>query len=95
MRVEITEPAESDLLGIQNFIVVDNPERAASFIAELKRLCTVGLVESPHMGRARDDLSPGLRVLVHRDYLICYRVAQDVIYILRVMHGSFDIALRF
>ena len=43
------------------------------------------------MGRARDELAPGLRSLVVRQYVLFYRVAPDAVQVVRILHGKRDI----
>ena len=95
MRVVITEPAEQDLFGIQRYVATDNPARAKTFIAELERICTRTLPDTPLIGAPHDEISPGLRAHSYKGYMICYRVVEDVIHIVRVFHGSYDITRRF
>jgi toxin ParE1/3/4 len=95
MNVVITEPAERDLFGIQRYIAADNPARAETFIAELERICTVVLPAAPEIGALRNEISPGLRAHGHKNYLICYRIIADVIHVVRIFHGSYDITRRF
>jgi toxin ParE1/3/4 len=54
------------------------------------------LATHPHLGRRRDDdLRPGLRSFSVGDYVIIYRVENDDVLILRVMHGRRDIEALF
>jgi len=47
------------------------------------------LARHPNIGRSRDeDLRPGLRSLPVGDYVIIYRVKDEDVLILRVLHGS-------
>ncbi|HMD48462.1 MAG TPA: type II toxin-antitoxin system RelE/ParE family toxin [Bryobacteraceae bacterium] len=41
------------------------------------------------------DLRPGLRSFPAEDYVIIYRIEEDVVLILHVVHGSRDIAALF
>jgi plasmid stabilization system protein ParE len=41
--------------------------------------------------RARDDLAPGLRMTVVRDWLIFYRAADEEVRIERILYGPRDI----
>jgi toxin ParE1/3/4 len=50
------------------------------------------MATQPYSGVARDDLASGVRCLVEGEYLTFYRVADDAIVILRVIHGRRDIA---
>jgi toxin ParE1/3/4 len=50
----------------------------------------------PNIGRARDrDLRPGLRSFAVGEYVIIYRIHEDDVLVLRVLHGSRDIAALF
>jgi toxin ParE1/3/4 len=49
----------------------------------------------PFQGRARDDLSPGLRSVVVGDYLLFYRVSDAVVEFVRFIHGSRDLPAAF
>lgn len=49
------------------------------------------LAQRPHIGRARDDLRPGLRSFPVGDYVILYRIDGKNVLILHVIHGSRDI----
>ena len=50
------------------------------------------LANHPYIGRRRDEeLRPGLRSFPVRDYIILYRIEEDDVLILRILHGSRDI----
>jgi toxin ParE1/3/4 len=49
------------------------------------------LAAHPHIGRRRDDLRPGQRSFPVDDYVIIYRVQDDDVLILHVLHGRRDI----
>jgi toxin ParE1/3/4 len=46
---------------------------------------------TPHIGRARDDLTPELRSFAVGNYVILYRVREDGIEVVRVLHAARDI----
>lgn len=51
------------------------------------------LATHPNIGRTRDqDLRPGLRSFAVAEYVILYRVQDEDVLILRVLHGSRDIS---
>jgi toxin ParE1/3/4 len=90
MIVVITDPAEIDLEAIGDWIARESPTRALSLVRELRRACEA-LVELPQ-GYA---LVPryehaGIRRRVHGNYLIFYRIAEDIIEVLHVLHGARD-----
>jgi len=45
----------------------------------------------PHSGSSRENLAPGLRVTVHRPYVIYYVVSPREVTIVRVLHGARDL----
>lgn len=50
------------------------------------------LADFPEIGAPRDQLRPGLRVLIFRDYASYYRIEGRTVVIVRVLHGHRDIA---
>jgi toxin ParE1/3/4 len=90
VKVFFTEPAEEDLETIGDWIAKDNPERAETFVQELRRSCVdVGQwpLAHPLVVHRRND---GLRRKVHGNYLIFYRVWRDAVEIIHVLHGARD-----
>ena len=90
MILVITEDAKADHMEIKAFIRRHSPKRAESFIDELLDKCGT----LPDMPRAF-PLIPryehhGIRRCVHRDYLIFYRVREELIEVLRILHGARD-----
>jgi toxin ParE1/3/4 len=53
------------------------------------------LAETPGMGRARDELEPGLRSFPVGDYLLVYRPIESGIELVRVIHGSRNLRHQF
>lgn len=47
------------------------------------------------MGRARDDLAPGIRSLAFGRYVVFFVALADGIDVVRVMHGARDIDHTF
>lgn len=88
MIVLITEYAEADLERIGDYIARDNPRRAISFISEIVDRCE-GLAEIPYgfpLVPRYEHL--GVRRRHYADYLIFYRVSNDRIEILHILHGA-------
>ena len=92
MIVQLSAEAERDLESIGDRIAKDNPERAISFVTELRAAC-LGLSEFPE----RFPLVPryegsGVRHRVHGNLLIFYRVEAKQVVVLHVLHGAMDYA---
>lgn len=79
-----TKTALRTLDEIAGYIAQDKPERASSFVRDL-RAGTSKLESFPAMGRA--GRVPGTRELVlHKNYLAIYRVKGGDVEILRIHH---------
>ena len=90
MIVVISSAAEADLEAIGDWIAQDNPLRAVSFILELRHACKT-LADAPR-GYA---LVPryehrGVRRKPHGNYLIFYRLGDDVVEVVHILHGARD-----
>ena len=53
------------------------------------------LAKQPRLGRARDQLRPGLRSFPAEGYVIFYRIDDEDLVILRVLHSRRDIEAVF
>lgn len=87
--------AEADLVEIGRYIAEDDPERARSFVIELRDFLKK-VAARPYIGRSRDDLRNGLRSVpfVGYSYMIYYRVLarREGIKVERVLHGARDVS---
>jgi toxin ParE1/3/4 len=90
MRCELSPQAVADLQEIGDYIARDNPQRAASFVAELLAHCQ-RLADHPEAYPARPELGEGLRSCVHQRYVIFFSVTPERLRIERILHGSRDI----
>lgn len=95
MRVIITPRAQSDLEAIGDYIAAENPDRAVSFVVELRIRCLT-LATNPERFPLTERLAiKGVRKLSHDSYLIFFRVYPDRVTVVRVLHGATDYAARF
>lgn len=89
-KLIILPAARADLIDIGDFIALDNPPRAASFVAEIEaKIVEIGA--RPGSFQKRDDLHPGLRHAPHGRYLIFFIERDGEVQIVRVLHGSRDL----
>lgn len=89
MKVVLTEAALADLISIGEHIRIGNPQRADSFLAEL-RLCCAELGEMPlAFPLVQRHRTAGIRRRRYGNYLIFYRVSIEI-EILHVLHGARD-----
>lgn len=79
-----------DLDRIFDFIAQDNPERAESYVADIRSACR-RLGESPYMGVERPDIRADLRVMpLWRRLIVAYQVEPDRVRVLRVFAAGQD-----
>lgn len=90
MKVFLTDAAKSDLDAIVDHIAADAPRRALTFADELLDCC-LGLAEAPTaFPIAPRYARAGVRRRIHGRYLIFYRVAENRIEVLHIVHGARD-----
>ena len=85
-----TPAAEDDLIEIWCAIAVDSPKAADRLLDAIVDRVT-GLSGFPEMGPLRPYIAPEVRVLTIESYLIMYRLSDDVVEIVRVVHGMRDV----
>ena len=90
MKVVLTQEARDDLERIGDHIAEENPARARGFVRELLEAAR-GIGRTPRAFQqvpryARHDV----RRRVHGAYLIFYRIDEDGVSILHILHGSRD-----
>lgn len=90
-RLAFASAARADLRDIARSIARDAPRRAVTFVGELEATCR-SVAAHPLAHPAREGAAPGLRVAVHRPYLILYRPlpGEDGARVLRIVHGARD-----
>jgi toxin ParE1/3/4 len=94
-RVLWAPRARQDLREIRRYYArTASPEVADKILREINRVCG-WVAENPLARRRRDELMPGLRSAVARPYSIFYRIEQDEIQILRILHERRDFPTLF
>ena len=88
--VVFSPQAKRDLAGIADYIAVDNPRRAFSFIEELEERC-IALGKAPHAPRRYPQLGADAHVLPFGNYVILYRNLPNEVSTERIIHGARDI----
>ena len=93
-RLIITPLAECDIEDIGDYIATDNPDRAVSFIAELRGQCRK-IALSPQAYRLRRELGNDIRSCAHGNYVIFFNHDEKDVRILRILHGARNISALF
>ena len=89
MNLVITSTAEQDLDEIETFISEDSPSAALRFLDSLSELF-LKLTDMPGIGHKRAKCGKGIRSIAEGNYVIIYRLKDDNLEILRVLHGARD-----
>src|SRR5262249_53398917 len=85
---------DEDLIEIWGYLAREASERVADRqLREIDAACSRVNVW-PYSGRKRDDLLPGVRSVPVHPYVVFYRIRDDAVEIVRVLHGR-RISLQF
>ena len=94
-HVAFAENAEAGLLEIVDYIALENPVRAVSFVEEFTTSLRKTLSIFPYSGKVTEDLEFGqeIRVWSYGHYNSYYRVVEDKrrVEVLFIFHASRDI----
>ncbi|MES5044749.1 type II toxin-antitoxin system RelE/ParE family toxin [Rhizobium nepotum] len=90
MIVVLTDEAKTGLERIGDFIAVDNPLRAETFVGELLDRC-LRLAEIPRAFPLVPRYEKtGIRRRPYENYLVFYRIAGTRVEILHILNGAQD-----
>ena len=82
MKLKWTLDALADLQTILDYIKQDNPQAAQAHVAGFKHTAE-HLTRHPFIGR-RGDLDGTRELMLHRNYLLTYRVSSEAVDILQI-----------
>lgn len=92
MKIRFTAEAKADLQYIGDYIAKDNPARALSFVRELERKCRAIAASPKAFSLVPRYEQYAIRRSVHENYLIFYRIENEQLIILHILHGAMDYA---
>jgi toxin ParE1/3/4 len=87
VKLAFSPRAAVDLEEIGDYIALENPSRAVSFIREIEQHCRK-IAKRPAAFPVREDLAAGIRMAVHGNYLIFFRRLDKTVRVERVIHGA-------
>lgn len=87
MRLRWSQPALNDLVELRAYIANDRPQ-AASTVARRILEAVIRLEQFPRMGRPGRVAGTRELVVTRTPYLVAYRIREDTIELLRVLHGA-------
>ena len=94
LELVISDDAEQDLTDIWKYIAEDSPVNATRFLRKLAKKYH-WLTENNEAGVACDNLLPGLCSFPCAKYMLYYRVKNNTLELVRILHGSRDLGLVF
>ncbi|MEP4534642.1 MAG: type II toxin-antitoxin system RelE/ParE family toxin [Cyclobacteriaceae bacterium] len=87
----LSQAADQDIVEIFDFSASEfGQEKAVDYLGEFEELFH-GLVANPKLGVARNDIRQGLRSFPKNAHIVFYRIMDDHIRIVRVLHYSRDV----
>jgi toxin ParE1/3/4 len=90
MRVRLSPHIPGDLEEIADYIAQDSP-RQASRVLRLLRARIKEIAKQPQLYRLRPELGADARLACLGQYVILFRIRQDVVRIERIVHGGRDL----
>ncbi|MFM9890983.1 MAG: type II toxin-antitoxin system RelE/ParE family toxin [Rickettsiales bacterium] len=87
MKLRWTSPALNDLESIADYIGCDNPQAAAKLLGKMHVL-VYRLCDYPASGHAGRVAGTREAVLPQEQYTVVYRVAEDALEIIAVLHHA-------
>jgi toxin ParE1/3/4 len=91
----LSEIADEDLEDIFDFTMTEfGFEQAEKYLNEIEDVFQ-SLLFNPELGKARNEIKRGLYSFPKDNHIIFYRILNNHIRIVRVLHGSRDISKYF
>lgn len=91
----LSEIADKDLEDIFDYTVDEfGFDQAEKYLLEIEEIFQ-NLIVNPQLGKKRDEIKQGLYSFPKDNHIIFYRILDNHIRIVRVLHGSRDIPKYF
>jgi toxin ParE1/3/4 len=87
----LASEAEDDLEDIFSYTLQTWGEQQLADYAGVIERALEAIASNPFLGHSRADLTPGYRCFIAGRHLIIYRIEEETIYVLRVLHERMDI----
>lgn len=88
MRISWTKGASEDLESLHDYISLDNPQAAAKMVRRIVHVIDEHLADTPWMGRVGRVPNTREFAISGTPYIIIYRVKNEELEIIRVLHGA-------
>jgi len=94
MRYEITEKARNDLIGIWEYTFENWSHQQADKYYQILIEKIEEIASHPHIGRNYERVKVGLRGVTIKSHIVFYRIGDDAVEIVRVLHQRMDLESR-
>ena len=86
-RQLLTPAAQRDLDDIWDYTARTwSPQQASAYLRSLKQALQM-IASQPRLAREREDISPPVRIHPFASHLIIYRIEDDHILVIRIVHS--------
>jgi len=94
-RYELSQEADNDLVNIYDYTITQfGDEQAVTYLSGLENSFD-NLCRTPLSGRNRSEIREGLRSIAYVSHIIFYRLIENKVWIVRILHSSRDIIRLF
>jgi toxin ParE1/3/4 len=87
MQLRWSEEAAADLERITNYLFEETPQHAPELVRAIYN-APHALLTFPHRGRPGKKKGTRELVLSSLPYIVVYRIAGEVIHVVRILHGA-------
>ncbi len=87
MRLRLSPLISQDLLEISDFIAAHSPRYAHLTLLKIREKLRI-IAKNPTLYRLRPEIAPEDRFAIVGNYIIMFRIVEDVVQIERIAHGS-------
>jgi toxin ParE1/3/4 len=89
--LKLTDYAQIDLEQIADYSFSNWGEKQANFYLEQLEKAFYNLLDNPHLGESRDNIKTGYRSLAVEKHIIFYRLNDNQLEIMRILHYRMDV----
>lgn len=90
LELEYAEAAREDLDEIEAFLESEASATVAEKVVDGIVSRCEDLPDMPKASKDRNEIAPGLRSVTAGSYVIYFKILEDKVYVVRVLHGSRD-----
>ena len=92
---KLSQLAAEDFASIYDYTLLNFGEAQADSYTEEMEEVLLSVVHSPRMGRENSDIAEGVRRVDYRLHAIFYRIRDEDIFILRILHHKMEPLVHF